>query len=541
MCQGLPKDPGGLAYCLMMSGEKGRIILAYFRSFVGLTVDCPGPSLGAMQSSAASAAPEQASLPLHRQIAAELRADIESGRLSPGARLLPIRALAAQRGVNRDTVAAAYEELGRAGLVESTVGRGTFVRAAPEPSPSAEPPLSPVVDRLLEFQGARPTFRAVSDAVPLHALVPDPALYPVEDFRRALRRVLARDGAELLRYATPQGHEGLREVLAARCAARGLDVGPEGIVLSQGASEGISLAFRVFTAPGDAVAVEEPTYHNVLATLLSLGLRPAPVPMLGGGIELGALERTLQRPEVKALYTIPAHHNPMGVSSNEAHRRELLRLAARAGKPVIEDAYQADLRFAGRSVPSLAALDRTGLVVQLTSLSKSLFPGGRVGALLARGRVVPGLLALKQAADLGGSLLLQAGMAEFVRSGAYDRHLGRLRRTLRSRHAALQEALAAELPRGSAWTRPDGGYPVWVELPEEIDTRELLADAAREGVLFAPGAQFHHDGRRSSALRLTVAMADETGIRRGVAALGRVARARLAAGPGRGAAASVFV
>jgi DNA-binding transcriptional MocR family regulator len=126
---------------------------------------------------------------------------------------------------------------------------------------------------------------------------------------------------------------------------------------------------------------------------------------------------------------------------------------------------------------------------------------------------------------------LQAALAELVAEGAYDRHLARLRRVLRGRRDALLEALERELPPGSRWTRPEGGYQVWVELPNGIDTSELLPDAVAAGVLFAPGAWFHHDGRPSSALRLTFAMADEASLRSGVAALGAVIRGSAASGP----------
>jgi DNA-binding transcriptional MocR family regulator len=245
------------------------------------------------------------------------------------------------------------------------------------------------------------------------------------------------------------------------------------------------------------------------------------------GLDLAVLERTLERPEVKLLYTIPTFHNPMGTTSSLAHRRRLLAIAGRCGKPVIEDAYESDLRFAGRAVPPLAALDRSGHVIHLYSFSKSLFPGARVGAILARGRLVDGLLALKQATDLSDSIPLQAALAAFVEGGHYDRHLGRLRKTLRARRDVLLGCLDAEMPQGTTWTTPQGGFQVWVSLPEGIDTSDLLADAVGAGVLFAPGSQFHHDGRSDRELRLSIALADEAGLRRGVSALARVVRARM--------------
>jgi DNA-binding transcriptional MocR family regulator len=198
---------------------------------------------------------------------------------------------------------------------------------------------------------------------------------------------------------------------------------------------------------------------------------------------------------------------------------------------VIEDGFEADLRCSGRDTPPLAALDPRGLVVLLSSFSKSLFPGVRVGSIVARGRALEGLLALKRSTDLSDSMPLQAALEAFVRSGAYDRHLARIRRMLRSRLEAMSEALEREMPAGTAFTRPEGGYQVWVELPFEVDSRDLLADAAREGVLFAPGSQFLPDGGPSRGLRLTLAQADADEIRRGVAILGRVAKRFQAASP----------
>lgn len=475
---------------------------------------------------------DRKAVPVYQQISAWFRAEIAAGRLGAGDRLPTIRALARTLAVNRDTVALAYDALAREGAIESTVGRGSFVRRLPsaEPPPPFEPVLSPIVERLLDFDRARVRYAAPSGTVPLHSLVPDPSLYPADEFRRAIARVLSQEGADLLRYGQPQGHPGLREVLATRLRETGVPVGADEITVTQGASEGIALALRLFAAPGDVVAVEEPTYHNVLSALAAQGLRAAPVPFRDGAPDLAALERTLERPEVKLFYTMPTFHNPLGISTPLAHRRALLAVAAQTSKPVVEDAYEMDLRYAGRPVPSLAALDQRGLVVQLFSFSKSLFPGARVGSIAARGRTVEALLALKQASDLGGALVLQAALAEFVRSGSYDRHLARVRRTLRGRRDALLDAMSREMPDGVTWTHPEGGLQVWAELPDGIDTADLLADAVRGGVLFAPGFQFCCDRRPSSGLRLSIALAGEEEIRRGVSVLGRTVRERLAVG-----------
>jgi GntR family transcriptional regulator/MocR family aminotransferase len=388
-----------------------------------------------------------------------------------------------------------------------------------------------VTERLLEFERTRPRFVTTGEAVAMHALIPDPALYPVDAFRRVLNHVLADGGADLLLYGAPQGHAGLREVLAGRLRQAGIGVDPGDLVLCHGASQGITLALRLFAEAGDAIALEEPTYTNALAAALGLGLRPVGVPMRENGLDLAALDTALARPEVKLLYTMPSFHNPMGTTTSLAHRRALLEIAARHGKPVIEDGYEMDLRFDGRPVPPLAALDDSGRVIHLFSFSKSLFPGARVGAITARGRTVDGLLALKQATDLSDAIPLQAALAEFTASGAYDRHLTRLRRVLRARRDAVLEALAREMPEGTSWTRPEGGYQVWVGLPEGLDASDLLADAVGAGVLFAPGSLFHLNGRASRHLRLSIAMAGEAALCAGVAALAGVVARRLTSAP----------
>ncbi len=467
-------------------------------------------------------------VPVYRRIATQLREQIESGDMGDGARLPTIRSLASTLGVNRDTVSLAYESLASLGLVESTVGRGTFVRRKSGGRGEGETTaiaLSASVEQLMHFDAARPRYPAMPGAVSMNSLIPDPGLYPIADFRRCLEKVMDGGGPELFVYGDTQGHAGLRETVAQRLLELGIGVSPSDLVLCHGASQGLALAIRLFAGQGDTIAVESPTYHNMLATLVGFGVRAAAVPMLETGPDLDALDSLLARPDVKAFYTIPTFHNPMGTTTTVAHRRALLRVAARHGKPVIEDAFEMDLRLRGRRVPPLAALDESGAVVHLSSFSKSLFPGVRTGAIAARGRAVEALTALKHASDLADSLPLQAAMDAFVRAGLYDRHLARLKPVLKGRLEALLEALGALMPEGTRFTEPEGGYQVWVELPYEVDTRDLVADAAREGVLFAPGSHFLPDRGPSRGLRLTIARCEASEIKPAIEALARASDA----------------
>ncbi len=486
---------------------------------------------------------DTSSEPVYQQVAAQLQAEIERGDRSPGERLPAIRSLAEELGLHRDTIALAYEQLGQSGLVEARVGAGTFVRPlrASARGPEIELVLAPPVERLIALENTRPRYASGDDVVALHRLIPDPRLYPIEEFSACFEAALREEGPSLFSYAPPEGDPRLRTAMADRFRRYGISLEPEEIVLCHGASQGISLALRLFTQPGDQVAVEVPTYANVLSALTAHGLSATGVAMDGEGVDPAALERVLARPEVKVFYTIPSFHNPLGTTTGLARRRQILEIATRHAVPIIEDGFELDLRFKGRDVAPLAALDSIGIVVQLFSFSKSLFPGVRVGSLAARGRALEGLVALKHATDLSDALALQAGLARFVESGAYDRHLTRMRKVLAARHAALASALASEMPAGTTWTEPEGGYQRWVELPFEVDTRDLLADAARAGVVFSPGTLFMPDGRPSRGMRLSVASVDEQEIARGVTALGRVVRARAARAPGAGRTAGMHL
>jgi len=470
--------------------------------------------------------------PLSQQVVAYLRRAIDAGRLPAGAKLPPIRDLARDLGVNRETVADAYRQLAVLGLTESGVGRGTFVRpgaagASPGKPASFGGPMS--LSRAAAAATALPVvdYAAPAGAVRLERLVPDPSCYPLDDYRRAVDGVLRGEGAALLDYGDPAGHDGLRRVLVERLAHAGIETSADDVVITGGSTQALAIAARAFCDPGDAVAVESPTYPGLLATLASLGLRVAPVPLAADGLDLDALEGVLARGGVRMVCTMPTLQNPTGITTDVAHRRRLLAIAGRFGVPVLEDDFQHDLRSGMPTAPPLRALDRSGLVVHVGTVSKSLFPGPRVGWLVAAPAMTSAATALKRGMDLTSSPLAQAALARLCRSGAYDRHLRRFMRALAERHASAVDALARHLPAGSRFTRPGSGLALWVTLPDQLDTLALLPAAKQRGVVYTPGTLFYPDARPSSSLRLVVGAADPDAVARGVRALADAACAAL--------------
>lgn len=475
------------------------------------------------------------SQPIFRQIVDYFRRAIEAGRLQPGAKLQPVRVLAAELGVNRETVADAYRDLEALGLTESTVGRGTFVLAraangAARAPVVAPPPFVPVFSAAADATAALPAvdFTADARAVRMERLVPDLGLHLADDFRKALNGILLRGrGRALLDYGDPRGHRDLRDVLVERLARAGIEADADDVVVTAGSTQALAIVGRLFCNPGAAVAVEAPAYPGAYATFTALGLRPVPVPMTADGLDLDTLDALLARGRAQLVYTMPTFQNPTGFTTTLAHRHRLLEVAARHGVPVVEDDFQKDLRVAGRPVAALRALDPGGRVVYVGSLSKSLFPGPRIGWIVGSRPVADAATAMKRAVDLSSSPLLQAAVARFCRDGTYDRHLRRAVKEIDARRTRAFAALERHLPPGSIFTRPEGGFVLWVTLPSAVDTVTLLPTAKRAGVVYAPGSVFYTDGRRSSALRLSLAQVGPDEIERGIAVLGEVARAAL--------------
>jgi DNA-binding transcriptional MocR family regulator len=482
----------------------------------------------------------RARTPISDQIVDYLKRAIAAGRLAPGAKLEPIRVLARELGVNRETVAAAYRELEQLGLTESTVGRGTFVQgphAAPSgavPAAPAERPFEPSFARTSEsardLAAARIDYTAPEGAVHFERLIPDESLYPHEEFRKTLARALAKGGAALYEYGDPRGDLALRRALVERMARAGIEADPDDVLITAGATQGFAIVTRLFCDPGDAVALESPTYPWSFGSLAAMGVRTLPVPMTAEGLDLDRLDAVLGRERARFLYTMPSFHNPTGISTSLAHRKRLLEIAGRHGLPVLEDDFEKDLRVRGRGAPPLRALDRAGLVLYMGTFSKSLFPAARVGWLFLPPGVMRAALLAKRALDLTTSPLIQAGLALFLREGRYERHLRRLVRELGVRLSAAERALARALPEGATVSPAEGGFLLWVTLPAPLDTMALLPEAKRAGVVYGPGELFHPDGRGQSCLRLSVAHTPVPELERGIRVLGEVIRAALPRG-----------
>lgn len=482
-------------------------------------------------------------LPVYRQIAERIRAAATDGRLPSGFRLPPTRDLARQLGVNRNTVIAAYDLLASEGRIRSHTGRGTFLipEAVREPdSPPAD--LSPADDawftafsRAVEGPGVGSLLSAYrvaisSEGISFAGSYPAKDLMPLSSFRRAALSVLRSAGAEILSYGPTAGHPPLRDWIVADMRRKGSRVATEGVLITNGSQQAIDLIFRALLDPGDAVVLEDPTYTGALSVLNSLGARLVGVPLDEEGIRPDLLALALERHRPRLLYVQPTFHNPTTRVQQEGRRREILSLAARHRCAIVEDDWAGDLRFEGEDLPTLHALDGGRHVIYVSTFSKKLLPGLRVGWVAAPAPVMERLVTLKQIEDCGTSPLVQASLHAFLEEGGLDEHLKRVRLAYRDRRDAMLEALGQHFPEGVTRTRPQGGLFLWLRLPEDLDASDLLVDARQRGVLFSRGELFHVDGGGRDTLRLTYAAASPEQITTGIRILGQLLRERWPSG-----------
>jgi GntR family transcriptional regulator/MocR family aminotransferase len=469
--------------------------------------------------------------PLHRQLEARLGALIAAGRLVPGQKLPATRELALAAGVGRNTVSQAYASLVEAGLVRAHVGQGTFVASRPgAPSGAGAAPARGFVWESLFASAPRAPRLPRSDAAreprvrfDLRAGRVDGAALPRDALRRAFARA-TRELATLANATDPLGLRALREEVARALVGRGVECGADDVLVTAGAQQALDLVARALLEPGDAVAVEQPGYFGAALAFGSRGATLVPIGVDGEGLRTEELARVLRARRVKLVYATPAVQCPTGVAMGAARRADLLALADEHQTPILEDDYDAQLRLGARTTPALAASDAAGRVIHVGTFSKALFPGLRIGYVVAAPPLRERLAREGLASSFGVSPLLQALLVELVRGGALERHVRRMRRVYAEREAALAGALAGALPEGASLVRPAGGTCLWLTLPPAIDPAPVHERARAAGIAYGRGEAFFLDGRGAEHALLSFACHAPAELASGARELGAIVR-----------------
>jgi DNA-binding transcriptional MocR family regulator len=450
-------------------------------------------------------------LPAYRQIARRIEALIETRAIGDGEILPATRRLARQLGVSRYTVCCAYQELWSRGFLVSTPGSYSRVRARAARVGDGGP------------RRRAPAAGSAGDLIDLGAYRLDESLFPMRDLRRALQRVSGDKNAGLLQYGDPHGWLPLRETIAARLSSHSTPAGPDNILITNGALHGLDLAFRLLSCKGGKVIVEEPTYKGALALSRFHGMTPLGVPLRDDGMDVDALRRRLGQKNIGFLFIIPTFQHPSGITTSQERRQSILSLCQSHGIPIVEDAFEEEMSCFGSIVLPMKSMDRDGSILSLGTFSKVLFPGLRLGWIAADPGRIEKLSALRAMSDDGGSMVMQAAMNELCLSGSYQKHLELVNRVYSRRMRTALDALSRHLsPCTATWTRPTGGYLIWLTLaPTGMSETELHSLLRAHGVDAEPGAGYFPQTSSRLHLRLSISTHAEDVLTEGIRRLGK--------------------
>lgn len=467
----------------------------------------------------------------YEQLAHTLTALIHTGQLQPGTRLPSVRQMSAQYSASPATVFQAYRLLENRGLIHAKARSGHYVTEQAKRL-LAEPSTARPNNQSIDVDVTRRVFsilRAVKDpaVVPLGSAFPSPELFPWARLKRSL--------ANANRFADPwntvkdlsPGNELLRQQIARRHLMAGMSVASDDVLITNGALEGLNLCLQAVTRPGDVVAIESPGFYVAQQALERLNLRAVEIPVDSReGLDLAALSDALQHHSIRACWFMTNCQNPAGVTLSDEKKRALVQLLARHEVPLIEDDVYSELYFGDVYRPPAKTYDENGLVMYCSSFSKTLAPGYRIGWVLP-GRFAEKIEQLKLMTTLSASQPAEAAIADYLQHGGYDRHLRKLRHTFEAQHQQMLHAIDRHFNFEIKMTRPDGGYFLWLELPEGVDALLLHQRALAQGISLAPGPIFSVKQAYPNFIRLNYGHSHSAKIEHALASVGEMIRAML--------------
>jgi len=417
-------------------------------------------------------------LPLQQQLHQRLRSAILAGLLPAGCRLPGSRTLAETLEVSRNTVSAVFDQLAVEGFIRSD-RRGTFVAALPNKGPGRRPQARPRVAARLA--GMNSGIVLYDEGNTLRPGVPALSEFPVHAWQRAMNKAVHGMPASALGYGDPAGEPALRGAIAQYFAlSRGVRCRPEQVIITEGAQEALSLCVRLLADPSDTAWVEDPGYRGARSALFGGDLHVVPKRVDADGLAVTAEEWATERPRI--VYTTPSHQYPTGAVLTVARRLELMSEAARHGAWIIEDDYDSEFRHSGAPIPAMQGLIEDAPVLYVGTFSKTMFPALRLGFVVVPDRLMAQVRTPLVDLLRGGHRLEQLAMCEFMNSGQFARHLGRMRRLYRTRQEALREALEAHLAIPHVIEGGVSGMHLTVRLLADNPDHVLVRRAARHGL-----------------------------------------------------------
>ena len=474
--------------------------------------------------------------PIFRQIMEQIISLTDNGRLKYGSRLPSTRQMAEELSVNRSTVYRAYQELWAFGYIESQPGSYSTIRKRTEVvSSDRQPeqrridwsqkadPAGEIMSYVSRVQEGRAEKKENASAIDFSPLTPDRRLFPIDEFRKCLNSVLLRKGKLLLEYGMPSGYLPLREYIAERMQQHNVNVSADEILITNGSQNAIELLLKLLVKPNDSVIIESPTYSAAIPLLRYYNASLTGIQMRSDGMDLKILEETVKSNPPAMIYTMPNFHNPTGITTSQVHREILLSICEQNRIPLVEDGFEEEMKYFGKAVLPIKSMDRYQIVIYLGTFSKILFPGLRIGWIAADRECLKRLSAFKYIGDLGGNHVDQAALNLFCRMGYYDLHVKRMHRIYRKRMQTALNSIKKYFSKDrTTWTRPIGGYTIWVMLPDSpLKPDELKDYFLKYGVRIWPGNVHFHESTENCYFRLSISKLSESEIEDGIRQIGK--------------------
>ncbi len=452
------------------------------------------------------------SLPLYRQLAQHIAEAIEAGMLRPGDRLPSVRHLSTQHSVSLSTALQTYRYLENCALVDARPKSGYFVKVNSTQPVAVAAVAAPIVENVT--RNGRSTSNAIFEVMELAGanstcavrldIATGPAqVYPTRKLQQLIASISRRQPEILTNYPTGTGYAELKSQIARRALDTGCHISPEDIIITSGSTESLHLALRAVTQPGDTVAVESPTYFGIMQIIESLGLRALEIPTSPvTGISVSALDFATSTPAaVQAVVLMPNFQNPLGSLMPDENKERVVQLLAARHIPLIEDDVYGDLYFGERRPVTAKSFDRSHNVILCNSATKTLAPGLRIGWIVP-GRWFRQIEKLKYTSAMVTPELAQAAIAEFMRNGNYDHHMRKFRSGVKLQTGLMMAAVRNYFPSGTGISNPQGGYLLWIELPNQISARKVFELARAQSIGIAPGLMFSNSTRFEHHIRL---------------------------------------
>lgn len=462
----------------------------------------------------------------YEKLADDIAELIRTGVIAPGEKVPSVRHASRTYGVSPSTVFQAYYLLEDRGLIQARPRSGYFVHALARRQLN-EPSISHYASSSVDVDVSELVFEVLGslkdpDMVAFGSAFPSPDLFPLARLSRSLASSVRDMKPHSVIADMTAGNPDLRRQIALRYMVSGMLLPMDELVITNGAMEALNLCLQSVTQPGDLVAIESPAFYATLQVLERLQLKAVEIPVHPReGIDLDSLADSLQRFPIKACWFMSSLQNPLGASMSDAKKKQLYALLQQHQVPMIEDDVYAELYFSAKPPKPVKSFDTDGLVMHCGSFSKCLAPGYRVG-WVAAGRFAEQVSRLKLMTTISPSVPAQAALADYLQHGGYDRHLRKLRHALESQQRAMLASAARHFPRETRVSRPNGGYFLWFEFPERVDSLQLFQLALAQGISLAPGPIFSANRQYRNCARLNYGTPWDERCEQAMATLGRL-------------------